>query len=496
MSSRKEPDVGADPRPAATLVILRERAGGVEVLLTIRPRHLAFMGGAAVFPGGAVSAADRDRRWADASTLSGLDAQTALNEDSADALGAYVCALRESFEEVGFLLADGPIDRLTRSEVDDPERFRARCSELGLMLRTDLLVPAGRWVTPLGAPVRFDTRFFIAAASRDWEPDPDPSEVETCHWLRPEEALERFASGELLMAPPTVETLQKLSGYAGPDEAVASLRAGSPIRDSAERLSPLVQRIVAPNPGLMTGPGTNTYVVGSDPSCVIDPAVADRDYLERIGEASGRIGCILVTHRHPDHVGGIAALLERDDVPVHAFGSEPAGGCPVRPLEDGSVVEVEGAQLRALHTPGHASDHLCFFLEGAASLFAGDNVLGQGTAVIAPPDGNMRDYLTSLKRLQNRHISRIYPGHFDPLDGGNAVLEYYLSHRRERHAAILEAVGEGAETIESVVKRVYKDTPLPLHPVAARQVQAHLDMLRDDGEVFCAGNRWFRAGVD
>ncbi len=138
---------------------------------------------------------------------------------------------------------------------------------------------------------------------------------------------------------------------------------------------------------------------------------------------------------------------------------------------------------------------MCFYLEGAASLFSGDNILGQGTAVIAPPEGNMRTYLASLRRLQERHISRIYPGHFDALDGGDQIVADYLEHRRLREVAILEALDAGADTLETIVERVYTDTPAPLHPVAALQVQAVLEMLEEDGRVSRAGNRWTQASV-
>ena len=478
---------GATPRPASTLVLLRQEAQGLELLLTTRPKHLRFMGGAAVFPGGGMAPADRDPRWQRMSTLDGDEAARLLGlDDPAEALGYFVCALRETFEEVGLLLADGRVGAVERDDADDGERFLAVCAAAGIRLRTDLLRPVGSWVTPLGAPVRFDTRFFVAKSPPEWQPDPDPREVERCWWSTAAEALDDLAGGRLMMAPPTIEMLQKLVGHATLEEIESSLASdlvGSAGSLISVRLSPLVHVVLAPNPGVMTGPGTNTYIVGSGPTCVIDPAVDDAGYLEEVAARAGDVREILVTHRHSDHVGGVAVLAERFGCPVRAYGDRPAGGVDVTPVSDGEALGIGDNTLRALYTPGHASDHLCFHLEEAASLFAGDNILGEGTAVIAPPDGNMGAYLTSLRRLRDLHIDRIFPGHFRPLDGGRAVVEGYLAHREQRRQAVLAAVTAGASTPEEIVSIVYADTPEHLHPVAVLQVKSMLELLEEQDVV-------------
>ena len=151
--------------------------------------------------------------------------------------------------------------------------------------------------------------------------------------------------------------------------------------------------------------------------------------------------------------------------------------------------------MRALYTPGHASDHLCFLLEDAASLFAGDNILGEGTAVIAPPDGNMADYLATLRRLRDLHIDRIFPGHFRPLDGGRAVIGGYLAHREQRREAVLAALRGGASTPEEIVSVVYTDTPEHLHPIAALQVRSMLGLLEEEGVAERSEERWSAGGV-
>ena len=486
-----------EARDAATLAILRDGPGGLEILVTVRPRSLRFMGGATVFPGGSVSPSDADVRWERASTLSRADAAALTNESEDRALGFYVCALRESFEEVGFILGLGelPVDR---SEAEDGSDFLEACLARGAVLSLHDLVYAGRWVTPQGAPVRFDTRFFCVRAPVGWEPSPDPREVASATWVTPRAGLDDLARGEALMAPPTVEMLQLLAKHRDVqsvldgigDEALTG--AGNLI---SVRLSPLAHVVLAPNPGIMTGPGTNTYIVGAGPTVVVDPAVDDDEYLDEVIDRAGDVAAILVTHRHSDHVGGAAALAARTGAPVRAFGSAPAGDADVVPITDGDVIEAGGASLVTFHAPGHAADHLCWWLEGAATLFAGDNILGEGTAVIAPPEGNMADYLRSLRRLLDLHIDRIYPGHFRWLDGGRKVIQGYLDHRAEREQKMLAALGEREASIEDIVERAYTDTPKHLHPVAAFSVLAHLEMLEEQGKVRRKKDLWARSDV-
>jgi glyoxylase-like metal-dependent hydrolase (beta-lactamase superfamily II)/8-oxo-dGTP pyrophosphatase MutT (NUDIX family) len=481
------PQSDPEPRKASTVVVVRRGASPFEVLLTIRPQHLRFMGGAAVFPGGSLAEADSDPRWASIATGSSTD------------LAERICALREAYEEVGLFLGEGPVETLGRSDADDPERFLVRCLELGVRLHTGELVPAGGWVTPLGSPIRFDTRFYLAEAPTNWVPDPDPNEVESWLWATPAGSLDAMSRGELLMAPPTIEMLQRLAGHSSIDDAFEALSHGpltGPGRVISARLSPMVHLVMAPNPSVMTGPGTNSYIVGTGPVAIIDPAVDDPEYLDALTRFAKDVSAILVTHRHEDHVEGIPALVERYRCPVRAFGTEPAGGVEVIPMGEGDRLEVGGGWLRALYAPGHASDHLNFLLEGTKSLFAGDNILGQGTAVIAPPDGDMREYMKTLYRLRDLDLERIYPGHFRPLDGGLAVIEEYIAHREKRKRQVIEALGAGASSIEEIVARAYTDTPEHLHPVARYQSLAMLELLEEEGRVERSGERWRLAGVD
>lgn len=247
--------------------------------------------------------------------------------------------------------------------------------------------------------------------------------------------------------------------------------------------------ILAPNPSIMTGPGTNTMVLGGGDSgaVVIDPAIDDAEYLDALiqeGEKRGGIRRILVTHGHPDHAGGAAALCARLNVPIYAFSRQ---GTPIADQEiaDGTLLPVGGDMLRAIHTPGHRFDHLCFLLEKQRTLFAGDLISGITTNVIAPPDGDMQDYLNSLKRLQEIDIAEIVPGHGRTITNPQARLAQYIAHRMQREQQVLQAleVLPPGTTIHQVVKHVYVDVDPRLHAVAAWSVEAHLLKLEREGLV-------------
>jgi glyoxylase-like metal-dependent hydrolase (beta-lactamase superfamily II) len=256
----------------------------------------------------------------------------------------------------------------------------------------------------------------------------------------------------------------------------------------ASALSPLVRRIVAPNPSLMTGSGTNTYLVGIDEVAVIDPGPDDPGHIEAIIGASmlERVRWVLVTHYHPDHSAGVGRLARETGAQIVALGppkSAAAAWSPGRRPTDGEVIEGTEWGLEVLHTPGHAPDHLCFFLEEERVLFTGDTVLSGTTSVIAPPDGDMTAYLNSLERLRKRRLSRICPGHGDVIDDPKGVLAQYIQHRLEREAQILDALREGPSRIPDLVTRIYAEVPEALHEMAARSVHAHLLKLKSEGRV-------------
>jgi glyoxylase-like metal-dependent hydrolase (beta-lactamase superfamily II) len=264
-------------------------------------------------------------------------------------------------------------------------------------------------------------------------------------------------------------------------------------------LRPSVRRILAPNPGIYTGPGTNTYLIGTEDVAVIDPGPDDHEeHLDLIAEAGqGRIKWILVTHTHIDHSPGAAGLKERTGAAVMGY-DERDGFVPDQTIADGDSVEGTGFRLTALHTPGHASNHLCYHLEGERLLFSGDHIMSGSTVVIAPPDGDMRAYLDSLRRLREVEMSGVAPGHGEYIEDGHGKVEEYLAHRAAREEAIFAALAERERaTVEELVAAVYTDVPDVLHPIARYSVWAHLLKLRGDGRADSAdpgalGSVWVR----
>ena len=483
------------PRPAATLVLLRDGRAGPEVLLTMRSRSLRFMAGVAVFPGGAVNPGDLDERWEMASNLSRSEAAHRLDQDDgAAALGAFICALREAFEEVGFLAGTGPLERLA-DEVGD-EDWLERILKLGAVVDAAALVPAGRWVTPELASRRFDTQFFAVRAAGDWNPQPDAREVDAVRWSTPAAALDDMASGKLVMAPPTIHVLQRISGCTDVTEAIAALsrRFDAGPMSLSVRVHPAVNLVLAPNPGLMTGPGTNSYIIGTHDACIVDPAVDEPEYLDALLNSAAGVKTIAITHRHPDHVGGVRKLVEQTGAVLRAWGPAKIEGISVKPLSDGEVLSCGEARMRCIPTPGHASDHVCFLLEDV--LLSGDTILGEGTAVIAPPDGDLDAYLGSLRRLRELPIQRILPGHFRPLEDGRRVIDDLLEHREQRHRAILRAIEQQPASVEEIVEIVYVDTSPDLHGLAALTVAAHLETAERRGQVRRTAQKWHRLRME
>ena len=237
-----------------------------------------------------------------------------------------------------------------------------------------------------------------------------------------------------------------------------------------------VRRVLAPNPGVYTLEGTNTWIVGSERSIVIDPGPELPEHLAEVARQAGRVGAVAVTHDHPDHAPGALPFAELVGAPLYAY--RLAGAEPLRAGQDLHVGELE---LKAVHTPGHTSDHMAFFEPGSGSLFTGDAVLGRGTSFIDPPDGNLVAYLRSLKRMVDLGPRTIYPGHGPVVLRGREKLVEYLAHREEREAQVLEALADGPRTITEMVEVIYADRPKDVRPLAARSVLAHLLKLADEG---------------
>lgn len=247
-----------------------------------------------------------------------------------------------------------------------------------------------------------------------------------------------------------------------------------------------IERILANNPGPFTGPGTNTWLVddGHGMTVVIDPGPIDRVHLDRILNRLAQrhpIG-VVVTHTHPDHAPMANPLARELDVPAYGYAPGPDFD-PDLMLSDGASLGVGRARLDVVHTPGHANDHLCFRVDDV--LFTGDHIMGGSSVMVE----DMGLYLDSLARLEGTGLVRLHPGHGDDMDDPDRVIGWYIAHRRQRHEQIFEAVVGGASTIAEVVEVVYADVDRSLHPLAARSVEAHLTLLRDQGRIALSGDR-------
>lgn len=257
----------------------------------------------------------------------------------------------------------------------------------------------------------------------------------------------------------------------------APITVGRPVRLSAR-----VVRLTAPNPGMMTGPGTNTYLVGTDHLAVVDPGPDDDAHVDAIVAAGkGRIRAILVTHTHPDHWPATAKLAARTGATTFGF-TAMDGFEPDRTLGDGDRVSLDSTTtIEAVHTPGHASNHLCYLVVEERALFTGDHVMQGSTVVISPPDGDMAVYLDSLERVRAIAPAVLLPGHGTRIDDPAATIDEYISHRIDREAQVARALSMGDATIDAIVQRLYADVKPELHPVARKTVHAHLLKLRDEG---------------
>ncbi len=517
------------PRPAATILLLRDTTEGPQVLMTRRSAKASFAPGAYVFPGGTVDACDASPQARE---------RAARRADQDETILSYAtAAVREAFEELGILLARGDADavavaalaqRLNRSH--DADLF-AQIAQHGLRLALDEVHWLSHWVTDRDLPKRFDARFFVARMPEHQRPVADEGEQFEPTWVTPAEGLARHEEGKFNIIFPTIRTLRRLTRFGSVDEVIEHARGqerisiscprGGWLRGRIERFGeeelpfgelelvspdgsirhsldwqsehvvPLlrhVHRLTAPNPGRMTGPGTNTYLVGGPGDwLVIDPGPDDAAHIDRIAAFVGDgLKTIVCTHAHPDHAPGAAPLQQRTGARIVGRPSGPHFNPawafrPDETLEDGARLRVGDSTLRVLHTPGHAEHHVCLLLEEDGLLFSGDHILNGSTTVVDPPDGDMRAYVASLERLAAEPFEYILPAHGHVIARAKTEIARLIAHRMAREAKVVEALDRlGGGTLAELVKLAYDDVDPILHPVATRSLTAHLLKLRDE----------------
>jgi glyoxylase-like metal-dependent hydrolase (beta-lactamase superfamily II) len=265
-----------------------------------------------------------------------------------------------------------------------------------------------------------------------------------------------------------------------------------------ERWSDRVINVLGQNPGPFTGPGTNTYIIGTGPRrLLLEAGQGVEEHLVLLADALDRfadgavIATLAMTHAHPDHMGGLQQIKERflPEMVTKKPWPEWDKGAEFEPIDDGAVLRVEGATLTAIATPGHARDHLCFYLHEEKGLFTGDVVLGAGTTVI-PRDGDLGDYLDSLRRLLELDVAVIYPAHGPAIREPKQRIQEYIDHRMLREQQILDSMRRGSASVGEMVKMIYVDVPEYLYPAAGVSVESHLRKLEKEGIVVQSESTW------
>jgi glyoxylase-like metal-dependent hydrolase (beta-lactamase superfamily II)/8-oxo-dGTP pyrophosphatase MutT (NUDIX family) len=498
MNQPAAPRADAVPKDAAAVVLVRGAGDEAQVFWARRGERMAFLGGFYAFPGGQRDAADGET--------------PVENCDDAEPAAMISCAARELFEETGVLAARGA-DSLTGGQLDSllddlaSERmtFAGLLAHYGLRLDARDFTFVGRWVTPPFSPRRFDTLFFLVRCPRRQEPHVRTAEFDRGEWTSARAAYARWLRSEILVAPPVLHAIKTLADGIddAPDDLVARfLGVPQAHREQVRRIefTPGFTCFPLRTPTKPPATHTNAYVIGHGEFVVVDPGSPYEDEQGALAAfvdelvARGRAPReIILTHHHPDHVGGVEPLRARLGgvrVAAHRLTADALGDSVRvdRFVEDGDVIELAGEpplSLRAMHTPGHARGHLSFYEERTQTLVVGDNIVGLGSVLIDPPEGNVRDYLASLERYRELlpRVRVLYGGHGAAMANPRAKIEEYIAHRLEREANILSAVREGASTPREIVGRVYADVSPKLHAMAERAVLAHLEKLEEDGLV-------------
>ncbi|MET0753532.1 MAG: MBL fold metallo-hydrolase [Pyrinomonadaceae bacterium] len=504
----------ATPRDASAVILLNQDFS--QVLWAQRNPKLAFLGGWHAFPGGKVESSD-------------AEIEVKSSEDK-ELEKFIVAAVRECFEETGVLLVRGG-EKLTKGQIaslhDDLTSGRSAFGEIladwNLWIDAQDFFYTGFWTTPQFSPVRFKTRFFIAVCPPKQNPYAAISELQDVEFIEPKRALERWANSEVLISPPVLISLQELAGnspqrHRDTEEiknknSVSPCLCGKSLLEKSQNFDGEIHFIEF-NPRVICFPlktetlppatHTNCFIVGRREFVVVDAASKDEsehrklfELIDSFIEKGFKCKEIIVSHLHRDHFGGETALKKHLqekfnlEVPVsaHKITAESLKNDIKidRFIEDNEVFQLRNEndksfELKALHTPGHARGHLAFYDEQFGFLLSSDNVVGMGTVVIAPPEGDMTDYLASLERMKNLLNLRFLCGsHGAAVFDAKGKIEEYIAHRLERERQILEAVAGGAKTPAEIVEKVYVGLRPELFPLAAESVKAHLAKISRDG---------------
>jgi glyoxylase-like metal-dependent hydrolase (beta-lactamase superfamily II)/8-oxo-dGTP pyrophosphatase MutT (NUDIX family) len=513
----------ATPRDASAVILLNQDL--TEVLWAKRNPNLKFLGGFHGFPGGKVDADD---------TLVEVK-----NAENAETSKLIACAAREIFEEVGILLVRNG-EKLTKGQRaslhDDLISGRFLFSDIletwGLWIDAEDFVYTGFWTTPEFSPMRFKTRFYINICPPKQTPYAAIDELQNIEFIAPQKAVELWAKSKVLIAPPVLISLRELSEnkeYLATDKhrftqigqdkikyqrskikdqpiknTEQSLLEKSQICDGNINYIELNSRVVCfplRTETLPPATHTNCFIVGKQEFVVIDAASKDKREQQKLFEFVNDFiekgySCkeIIVSHLHPDHFGGETVLqkhlLEKFGLKIpisaHKLTAESLNGKVkiekfIEDNEDYKLKDETGAtfELKALHTPGHARGHLCFYDEEFGFLLSSDNVVGLGSVLIAPAEGNMTDYLNSLERMKNLpNLNFLCGSHGSAVADAKGKIEEYIYHRLERERQSLEAIKSGAKTSEEIAKIVYQNLNENLFPLAVKSVEAHLEKIK------------------